>query len=92
MDLLAAMALPQKNGDVLRLDRLHAPGQAHLVAHLAVLAVDGHRITNLMIERVDLVDGDEGQGIRIAWRELGWRALIAEFAGGTIGAEMVEIE
>ena len=54
--------------------------------------VERHRITNLMIERVDLVDGDEGQGIRIAWRELGWRALIAEFAGGTIGAEMVEVE
>lgn len=51
-----------------------------------------HRITNLMIERVDLVDGDEGQGIRIAWRELGWRALITEFSGGTIGAEMVEAE
>ncbi len=51
-----------------------------------------HRITNLMIERVDLVDGDEGQGIRIAWREIGWRSLIAEFTGGTIGAEMVEVE
>lgn len=54
--------------------------------------VERHRITNLMIERVDLVDGEEGQGIRITWRELGWRTLIGEFTGATIGAEMVEIE
>lgn len=47
-----------------------------------------HRIVNLMVERVDLVLG----GLRIKWRELGWRELIGEFAPGGIGAELVEME
>jgi hypothetical protein len=34
-----------------------------------------HRIAHLMIERVDLVEG----GIKMKWRELGWKALIGEF-------------
>jgi hypothetical protein len=54
--------------------------------------VERHRIAALMVERVDLVDGDTGQGMLIRWRELGWRALIGEFAGGTIGAELVEAD
>ena len=47
-----------------------------------------HRIVNLMIERVDLVTG----GLKIKWRELGWKALIQEFMPDTIGAELVEME
>ncbi|MGH8571103.1 MAG: recombinase family protein [Gammaproteobacteria bacterium] len=47
-----------------------------------------HRIVNLMIERVDLVQG----GLKIKWRTLGWKALIGEFAPETLGAELVELE
>ena len=47
-----------------------------------------HRIVQLMIERVDLVP----EGLRIRWRELGWKELITEFAPDSIGAELVELE
>ena len=47
-----------------------------------------HRIVNLMIERVDLVKG----GLKVRWRELGWKDLIGEFARDGIGAELVEME
>ena len=47
-----------------------------------------HRIVNLMVERVDLVPG----GLKVSWRELGWKALIGEFAPDSIGAELVEVE
>ena len=47
-----------------------------------------HRIVNLMVERVDLVPG----GLKVSWRELGWKALIGEFAPDSIGAELVEME
>ena len=47
-----------------------------------------HRLVHLMIERVDLVAG----GLKIKWRELGWKALIGEFAPDSIGAELVEME
>jgi hypothetical protein len=47
-----------------------------------------HRIVNLMIERIDLVSG----GLKIQWRELGWKELIGEFASNSIGAEMMEME
>ena len=47
-----------------------------------------HRIVNLMIERVDIVPG----GLKVKWRELGWKELIGEFAPESIGAEMVEME
>ena len=47
-----------------------------------------HRIVNLMVERVDLVPG----GLKVRWRELGWKALIGEFAPDSIGAELVEVE
>ncbi|MBV6271732.1 SOS response-associated peptidase family protein [Alcaligenaceae bacterium CGII-47] len=50
--------------------------------------VERHRITNLMIERVDLVTG----GLKVRWRELGWKQLIGEFAPKSIGAELVELE
>ncbi len=47
-----------------------------------------HRIVNLMIERVDLVAG----GLKVKWREIGWKDLIEEFAPDSIGAELVEME
>jgi site-specific DNA recombinase len=47
-----------------------------------------HRLVHLMIERVDLVSG----GLKIKWRELGWKELIGEFAPDSIGAELVEME
>jgi len=47
-----------------------------------------HRIVNLMIERVDLVSG----GLKVKWRELGWKALIGEFTPDSIGAELVAME
>jgi len=54
--------------------------------------VERHRIANLMIERIDLVQVGEVQGIKVKWRELGWDALIGEFAPRGIGAELVEVE
>jgi hypothetical protein len=54
--------------------------------------VERHRITNLMIERIDLVHAGEVQGIKVKWREVGWNALIKEFAPDSIGAELLEVE
>ena len=54
--------------------------------------VERHRIANLMIERIDLVHIGEVQGIKVKWRELGWDALIGEFAPREIGAELLEVE
>ena len=54
--------------------------------------VERYRIANLMIERIDLVHVGEVQGIKVKWRELGWDALIGEFAPGEIGAELLEVE
>ncbi len=51
--------------------------------------VERHRIANLMIERVELVHAGELQGIKVKWRELGWDALIGEFApqGNSVNRE-----
>jgi hypothetical protein len=54
--------------------------------------VERHRIANLMIERIDLIHAGEVQGIKVKWREVGWNALIAEFAPDSIGAELLEVE
>jgi len=54
--------------------------------------VERHRIANLMIDRIDLVHVGEVQGIKVKWRELGWDALIGEFAPRKIGAELLEME
>jgi hypothetical protein len=54
--------------------------------------VERHRVANLMIERIDLVDAGPVQGIRVKWREIGWNALIKEFAPESIGAELLEVE
>ncbi|RYU57192.1 recombinase family protein [Methylolobus aquaticus] len=51
-------------------------------------AAERHRLVNLMIERIDLVDG----GLKITWHPLGWRELLREFGPQTIGAELVELE
>ena len=51
-----------------------------------------HRIANLMIERIDLVHTGEVQGIKVKWREIGWNALIEEFAPSGIGAKLLEVE
>ncbi len=45
-----------------------------------------------MVERIDLVHVGEVPGVKVAWRELGWDALIGEFAPRGIGAELVEVE
>ena len=55
-------------------------------------AIEQHRLANLMIERIDLVHAGAVQGIQVKWRELGWRALIEEFAPGSIGAELLEVQ
>ena len=54
--------------------------------------VERHRVANLMIERIDLVDAGPVQGIKVKWREIGWNALIKEFAPESIGAELLEVE
>ena len=51
-------------------------------------SLEQHRIVSLMIERVDLVSG----GLRIKWRQLGWKELIGEFVPNSIGSELVEME
>lgn len=51
-----------------------------------------HRIANVVIERVDLVDTGQQQGIKVRWREIGWKALIQEFTPDGIGAELVAVE
>lgn len=33
-----------------------------------------------------------GLGIKVKWREIGWNALIEEFAPSGIGAELLEVE
>lgn len=50
--------------------------------------VEQHRLVQLMVERVDLLD----QGLRIHWRALGWKSLLEEFRPETIGAELVSWE
>ena len=50
--------------------------------------VEQHRLVNLMIERIDLVEG----GLKITWRELGWKELLGEFGANSIDAEQVEWE
>ena len=54
--------------------------------------VERHRIANLMIERIDLVSAGEVQGIKVKWREIGWRSLVKEFAPNSIGAELAEVD
>ncbi len=57
--------------------------------------VEQHRIVNLMIERIDLVQevgSAELQGLNVRWRTLGWAELVREFKPRTIGAELVEAE
>ena len=53
--------------------------------------VERHRLANLMIERVDIIHAGSVQGIKMAWREVGWKALLDEFAPQNIGAELLEV-
>jgi len=46
------------------------------------------RLVNLLIERVVLLS----DGIDIAWREIGWKALAGELVPGSIGSELLERE
>ncbi|MBW8073715.1 MAG: recombinase family protein, partial [Ferrovum sp.] len=57
-----------------------------------LFSVERHRIANLMIERIDLVRAGEVQGIKVKWRELGWKDLIGEFMPDSIGTELIEME
>ena len=50
--------------------------------------IERQRIARLLIERVVI----SAEGLEIIWREGGWHALAAEFAPGTIGAELQELE
>ena len=54
--------------------------------------VEQHRIANLMIQRVDLVDAEGVRGIRVIWYELGWDELIKEFAARGIESELADVE
>jgi hypothetical protein len=45
-------------------------------------------LLNLLIERVVLRTG----GIKILWREVGWKDLAGELAPGTLGGELLEAE
>ena len=51
-----------------------------------------HRITRLLIERIDLVNRPQDCGIRISWHALGWRELIGESAPQAIGSELLEVD
>ena len=78
----------QKNGAAI--DESSAVMAMHRLGDIweQLYPVERHRIVNLMIERVDLVSG----GLQVKWRGLGWKELIGEFAAGSIGAELVEME
>jgi DNA invertase Pin-like site-specific DNA recombinase len=54
--------------------------------------IERNRIASLMIERIDVVQTGQMQGVKVRWRELGWDKLIGEFAPQTLGAELVEEE
>ena len=46
------------------------------------------RLVSLLIERVQLLS----DGIDIAWRDIGWKALAGELVPDSIGQEMLELE
>lgn len=53
-----------------------------------LFAQERSRIVNLLIERVQLTH----ESVEIEWRAMGWSSLASEFAPGSIGAEMAEME
>jgi hypothetical protein len=57
--------------------------------------VEQHRIVNLMIERIDLVQEPataELSGINVRWRKLGWAELVRQFRPNSIGEELMEVQ
>jgi len=100
-----ALTSPEAIEAVVRRVRQSRPEGPHIDEATAVMAMgrlddvwerlypaEQHRIANLMIDRIDLVDAGQAQGLKVRWRELGWDALIGEFAPGAIGAELLEVE
>lgn len=51
-----------------------------------------HHITNLIIDRINLIHAGEVQGIKVKWLEVGWNALIGEFVPHSLGVELLEVE
>jgi hypothetical protein len=89
--MLQARSHPALAGGLV--DTLQRPAQRILADDLVhAQRLRRHRIANLMIERIDLVHAGEVQGIKVKWREVGWNALIEEFAPDSIGAELLEVE
>ena len=86
--IAAVCAFIQKNGSPIAEDAavlaMHRLGDVWEQLY----PVERHRIVNLMIERVDLVDG----GLKVKWHALGWKELIKEFGVQSIGSEMLELE
>lgn len=56
--------------------------------HLHALGI----VEALIARGTGLVHAGEVQGIKVKWREVGWNALIKEFAPDSIGAELLEVE
>lgn len=86
--IASVCAFIEKNGA--QIDEASAVMSMHRLGDVweQLYSAERHRIVNLMIERVDLVAG----GLKVKWRELGWRDLIGEFSPESIGAELVEME
>jgi DNA invertase Pin-like site-specific DNA recombinase len=86
--IASVCAFIKKNGA--QIDEASAVMSMHRLGDVweQLYPAERYRIVNLMIERVDLVAG----GLKVKWRELGWRDLIGEFSPEGIGAELVEME
>lgn len=50
-----------------------------------------HRIVNLLVQRVDLVDDGSVRGVRVKWHEMGWDELTSEFDAQGICTELAEL-
>ena len=86
--IASVCAFIKKNGA--QLDESSAVMAMHSLGDVweQLFPAERHRIVHLMIDRVDMVPG----GLKVKWRELGWKELMGEFAPESIGAELVEIE
>ncbi len=88
-EAIAAVCLRLKETEA-PVDEARAVMAMHRLAQVwdRLYPAEQHRIVHLMIERVDLVPG----GLKVTWRELGWKDLLGEFAPDSIGAELLERE
>lgn len=86
--IAAVCAFIKKNGA--QLDESSAVMAMHRLGDVweQLFPAERHRIVHLMIDRVDLVP----TGLKVKWREVGWKELIGEFAPESIGAELIELE